>query len=515
MVGGICSLTVLLRINPKNKQMKNIYYCIAICVGINFNTVHAQQNLAIKKGSKTYFEMPKDITSEDYSAQTLIFKVKPEYRKFCNNESINISALQEVLSDLVIDQFFKPFPNHKAPEKPTNKLGQKLADLSLIYRLKYSSGTPIEDAVNLLYQTGVLEYVCLSVTPNPLYTPNDTYTASQYHLTNISAFQAWDIEKGDTNVVIGITDTGFKLDHEDLGNVKFNYADPIDGLDNDSDNYIDNYKGWDIAYEDNDPTYSSHSHGVGIAGIASATTDNGKGLSGVGFNCKYLPVKCMADFGSGIMYNTYEAIVYAADHNCKVINCSWGGTTTAGQFGQDVITYATINKDALVVASAGNNGNEDVFYPASYDYVMSVAGSDSYDLKWSGSCYGANIDITAPGKSVYYTSKSGGYGTGSGTSESAPIVSGAAAIIRSHYPNLTALEVMQLLKVSSDIIDTMSGNSAYVSKLGAGRLNMYNALIDSTSPGITLWSKNITDNNDENFYTNDTLEISCQFANLL
>ncbi len=497
--------------------MKNYLLTTAICLGIILNTVNAQQKTAFKKIAKNYFVMPSGATSEDYLPQTLIFKVKSGFRNVCDKESINIPVLQDALNTLGIKEMYKQFPNHTVPERPTNSLGQKLTDLSLIYRLKYSSNTPIEDAVNLLYQSGVLEYVCLSVTPKPMFTPNDTYVSSnQYALKRIKAFDAWDIEQGDTNVVIGITDTGFELTHEDLGaNMKYNYADPIDGIDNDNDGYIDNFRGWDMSMNDNDPAWVTHSHGVGVAGAAAATTNNGKGIAGVGFNCKYLPVKCMDDLSNTLMTNTYESIVYAADHGSKIINCSWGGTLMPGQYGQDVIDYAVINKDIVVVASAGNNGNTDVFYPASYNYVVSVAAVDSNDLKPSISCYGYYIDVASPGKSVYLTYKNNAYGNGTGTSVAAPEVSGGAALIRSHFPNLSALQVLQLLKSSADKIDTLAGNAAYVDALGAGRINLYKALTDSISPGIMMISKNITDGNDENYYSNDTLSITAEFANLL
>lgn len=496
--------------------MRNILSIIVLCLGtgIACNVAYSQNGKPLKKITKNYFVMPDGITEQDYIPNTIIFKVKAEFRKQCTNENINISALQDVLNDIGGKELHKKFPRHTPPEQITNKTGQKLADLSLIYQLKYESNTSIEDAINMLYNAGVLEYACLKVTTKPLYTPNDTY-AVQYNLTNIKAYEAWDIEKGDTNVVIGITDTGFELTHDDLGGIKYNYSDPIDGSDNDNDGYIDNFQGWDFAMGDNDPTYLTHSHGVSVTGVACGTPDNSVGVAGVGFNCKYLPVKIMDDLTNTLQVNEYEAIVYAADHGCKVINCSWGGTITPGSYGQDVITYAVINKDAVVVASVGNNGNMDVFYPASYDYVISVGNIKSDDTKSGGSCYGYYVDLFASALSIYTTAPGNTYTTASASSYTAPQVSGAAALLRSHFPNYSALQIGQLLKSSADVIDTLSGNSSYVGLMGAGRLNIYKALTDSTSPGIKMVSQSITDGNDENYYTNDTLSISAEFANYL
>ena len=135
-----------------------------------------------------------------------------------------------------------------------------------------------------------------------MYQPNDPSADSvtQYHLKNIQAYLGWAISKGDTNTVIGIVDTGTDWDHPDLqDNIKHNYADTIDGVDNDNDGYIDNYRGWDLGENDNDPSSSVSSfgvhHGTGVSGIAAATTDNSKGVAGVGFKCKFLPVKIFND----------------------------------------------------------------------------------------------------------------------------------------------------------------------------------------------------------------------------
>ena len=98
----------------------------------------------------------------------------------------------------------------------------------------------------------------------------------------------------------------------------------------------------------------------------------------------------------------YEGIVYAAEHGCSIINCSWGGWSSAGPYGQDIVNYATNNMNSLVVAACGNANNDYSCYPASYDNVLSVAATDIYDHKWidptgTGSSYGIYVDISAPG----------------------------------------------------------------------------------------------------------------------
>jgi len=211
----------------------------------------------------------------------------------------------------------------------------------------------------------------------------------------------------------------------------------------------------------------------------------------------------------------YESIVYAADHGCHVIDCSWGGVYGPGQYGQDIIDYATINRDALVVAACGNDDNERAFYPASYNYVLSVAATDTNDIKWVNSSYGINIDISAPGSDIYSTWGGATYGVSHGTSMASPVVAGCAAIVKSHYPLFSAIQVGEQLKVTTDNIDTIFANAQYAGKLGLGRVNLYRALTETNIPSVRMVQYNITDNNDGTFTKNDTLRIVGDFINYL
>ena len=118
----------------------------------------------------------------------------------------------------------------------------------------------------------------------------------QFHLAQINVYDAWNVTKGDEDIVIGIIDTGADLDHEDLvGNLYLNADDPIDGEDNDGDGYIDNYYGWDFADNDNSPEADGSTHGTGVSGIAAAATDNNIGIAGIGFKTKFMPIKNIPD----------------------------------------------------------------------------------------------------------------------------------------------------------------------------------------------------------------------------
>lgn len=448
-----------------------------------------------------------------YLPNTLIIKVKQEYRDKCSVSNIAIPELQKIFQNIQVSSIRKKFPEQQPPKEKFNKWGYPMVDLSLIYQVKYTSNIPIDKIIRALNATRVLEYAEPFYIPRLLYTPNDPGVSLQYALTNIQAYNAWNIHKGDTNTVVGITDTGTELTHSDLkDNIKKNYADPINGVDDDGDGYTDNFQGWDVGMNDNDPTYQGNPHGVHVSGIAAATTDNSTGMAGVGFKCRFMPVK-IAD-ASGNLIAAYEGIKYAAEHGCKVINCSWG-STSAGQYGQDIVNYATFNYDALVVAAAGNNGQDEEFYPAAYDNVMAVASTDNNDVKSSFSNYGYFIDICAPGSNIYSTWNGDSYLSSNGTSMASPCVAGGAALVRSYFPSYNALQILYRLKQTADNIDGLSGNALYQNKLGSGRLNLYRALNDPNAPYVVYDSINVSDNNDGVFLNGDTLRISGIFKNYL
>src|SRR5690606_7298327 len=107
--------------------------------------------------------------------------------------------------------------------------------------------------------------------------------------------------------------------------------------------YVDNYYGWDFADEDNDPT-DVHNHGTQVTGIAAARTDNKKGVAATGFNSKFMPIKVYTNVGTSF-YNGYEAILYAAQKGCKVINLSWGSPGSYSRYSQDIINTVVMDMD--------------------------------------------------------------------------------------------------------------------------------------------------------------------------
>lgn len=403
----------------------------------------------------------------------------------------------------------------------------KNTDLSLIYQIEFTSKLELNKAIQLLKNQPDVIYAepVYRHFPLDVYMPNDpqAHSTGQYYLSEIKAFESWALEKGNPSVTIGVVDYGFIPIHEDLaGNIQYNLADPVDGKDNDIDGYIDNYAGWNVGNNNTDlyPATPNGVHGTWTGGIAAAVADNGKGIAGTGFNCKFLPVKAEGIGWNGknnfSYFNGYAGLLYAAQHGSKVINLSWGRPGVYSAYEENIINYVVNVLDVVIVAAAGNDNNEVLYWPASYDKIISVAGTDyeDRDRRWQsydpaiGSNYNEKVDICAPSEYIKTTSYSNPpdnnsgytyfYDARSGTSMAAPQVSAAAALVRSKYPTLTAAEVKNRLLATADNIDAL--NPGYAGKLGRGRLNIHKALSDVASiQAVSLEQYKITNQQGQPF----------------
>ncbi|MCB9235766.1 MAG: S8 family serine peptidase [Bacteroidia bacterium] len=467
----------------------------------------------------------------------VILKIKDSHRNSCTNGQISIPELNQKMADWNGVTTGKLFPNAQKPRESHNALRQPFVDLSLIYEFRFDTTFTVEQVVRELNQLGFIEYAEPRFIYQSFYAPNDPKLGDQYYLTAINALLGWDLSKGDSNIVIGIIDTGTSFGHSELKDkVWFNLADTIDGIDNDQDGYVDNYRGWDFGGSsltsppDNDPswagTMSGVDHGVLVSGVSVAQPNNGIGIAGVGYNCKYLPLKASYDNNTGVAYG-FDALVYAADHGVPIINLSWGYNGFS-QYGQDVVNYAAINKGCLVVAAAGNTPSEIEIYPASYDNILSVGGTQAawinnvqeHDFVWYsnsgfGTSYNYLVDVVAPARNIRTTSLTNSYYAGAtGTSLASPIVAGAAGILKAHFPNYTNYQIGQLLRITSHEIYTKNPDPAYTDKLGHGRIDLFDAL-NSSKPSVRVDSLYFKDHNNNRPEPYDTVEVYAKFINYL
>ncbi len=448
--------------------------------------------------------------NSNYIEGCFIIKISTDFKSNCKGNNIDISDINSYLNKIGANKIEKCFPTSKydCTKSDLNKY-----DLSTIYEIKYTKNISLDEVIKNLSSNKYVEYVQPKYKIKPLYSPNDpNYNTYQYaYMSLIRANFAWDYTKGDTNMVIGIVDVGVNYSNSDLiNNIAYNYADPINGIDDDNDGYIDNYVGWDMADGDNNPapndgTYEDH--GDRVTALAAGTTDNQTGYASVGFKCKFLPVK--VEDSDGNITSAYEGIVYAVNHGCKVVCCAWGSDQSYGQFGQDIINYAVNVKDAIVIAPVGNNSKNKIEYPANYENVLSVVATDNSDLLYSGSNYGYNADISAPGKNIRWN-----FVEKSGSSLSAGLVAGGAALLRTYFPSYSAKQIAELMKETSDEVD--SKNTSYSGMLGEGRLNLYNALTKTNIIAVEMYDVTYKDNTgDLVFSSGDYVNISAKFTNYL
>ncbi|MBP6217548.1 MAG: S8 family serine peptidase [Oligoflexales bacterium] len=336
-------------------------------------------------------------------------------------------------------------------------------------------------------------------------TPNDPRYLESYGLHNtganagtagadIHAPEAWDISTGNKSVVVGIIDTGVDYKHPDLAdNYWTNQGESgldtqgrdkkTNGIDDDGNGYIDDWRGWDFVNKDNDPM-DDNMHGSHCAGVIGAKGNNGIGTSGVNWDVSYVGLKFLSGQGSGALADAIEAIEYATKMGFTMTSNSWGG----GGFSQaleDAIRAANA-KGVLFIAAAGNesaDNDKNPDYPASYpvDNIIAVAATDKNDRLASFSNYGKRtVHVAAPGVDILSTVPNNAYKTLSGTSMATPFVSGLAALIKAKFPNYTSARIKEKILRSVDPIPALIQKT-----ITGGRINAYRALDeDVTPPGV-------------------------------
>ncbi len=320
----------------------------------------------------------------------------------------------------------------------------------------------------------------------------DPYSDSLYWIGLLKARKAWAVESGSDSVVIGIIDTGIDYFHPDLRNrIAVNSGETgtdtagrdkrFNGLDDDSNGYSDDWRGWDftdmpglndsgdVSVTDNDPL-DENGHGTAVAGIIAAEGGNDSGVIGIAHGCRVLPVRCGTASGFLQIDDIAQAIVYAADRGARVINMSFSDITLSALL-RDAVGYA-YQKNCVMVASAGNDASAQIRYPAGFGRVMAVGATGEDDFIASFSNYGAWVGVVAPGVRIYTASLNGQYGFMSGTSASAPLVAGLAALILSRHPGMSQDEVRSAISSSADDIGNLGWDPYY----GAGRINAFRAL---------------------------------------
>lgn len=427
--------------------------------------------------------------------------------------STSSSSLDELFGLFETKDWQALFPGEQ------NKAKREQSPLADIYKLTVTDTSNLLNLIELLNNNPAVVYA----EPNYIYTACGTFPddplyqdGSQWYIDAVNAPAAWDSVTSDTTQVIAILDTGVDWDHPDLdGAVWTNWDEvPGNGSDDDGNGYIDDIRGWDWINNDNDPN-DDNSHGTHVAGIAAAENNNGTGMAGIAWGAQIMPLKVLQSSGRGSAGDIAAGINYARNNGATIINMSLGSYSES-------MTIKTALETAyaycVLVAAAGNDGYPISFlkmYPACYNFVLGVqstgagggkAGFSNYDPDPTGNDIydqGLNYEVYSPGENILSTFPFGGYNNLNGTSMSAPIISGAVALLKSYDPGISTEEIF----------------ARFIQSAAGGCINIYNSLTIELTPELQFINYTIKDtmpdcNNDGTVDDGETITISFELENV-
>jgi len=395
-------------------------------------------------------------------------------------------------------------------------------ELSRVYRLEVSSpGSVLADLSGIngfeyIQEDSVIKSAGI-VTSDPEFTPDASDQTRQWWLSKIKVPEAWLVTQGSKEIDVAIIDTGIDGKHEDLndGRVGSGYLTYCQVQGSTSGQCLVHISSVVAGGENTD----DNGHGTIIAGIIGGIANNAKGIAGINWNVRLMPIKALNSSGSGISSDVAAGIIWAVDNGADIINLSLGGTSLEGNpVLNNAITYA-YDKSVLVVAAAGNDSalvgaDLDIqpVYPVCNDgannMVLGVGAVDVNDKKASFSNYGRGcIDLVAPG-AAYFNSredqrglvstyfdpkqptKNNLYVYASGSSMSSAIVAGVAALLKSKTPDLNAAALRNRLIASATNIDDLNADNCQggscTGRLGSGRIDAQKALQSTTFTANSL-----------------------------
>lgn len=456
--------------------------CILLAVCLMAATAHAQNTADVAK-SKLLLTLKKEVVPANPSG---------------SNHTLGISQIDELGASYHCSKIH--------PLKQSTKRGG-------VYILTFEQVIDINIIVQAYMRTGL----CSSVDIDAVATlggaiPNDTLFPKQWGLRNDGSFStvaakagadidmlhAWDIEQGDSNIVVAVLDAGCKLNHTELeGRIWMNKAEIAgNGIDDDNNGYIDDTLGWNVAYDNANPA-DDHGHGTHVAGIIGANANNVTDIAGVDQHCKLMIIKS-ADSNGFLDYGWFiEGIYYAADNGARIINISAGGTLKAQAF-EDAVNYA-LGKGVTIVAAMMNFGSSVNCYPAAYPGVIAVGATDPQDVRATFSNFGKHISVCAPGHYIYSLSHKydSAYVVMSGTSQATPHVTGLASLLLAQNPARTTAQLKTLIETNAqDMVGDSKDVQGWDQYYGYGRINAYRALTNAVSV------KNVSNTDTWNVYPN-------------
>jgi subtilisin family serine protease len=367
-------------------------------------------------------------------------------------------------------------------QQPSSDVVGALLNTAVIH-----SSIPAEKLVPLLLSIDGIDTAQTIPTYELLDVPNDPLVNDSYHHFLIQSFQAWQNLPSVPPTTVAIIDTGIELNHPDLRDVLWTNAGETgtdhlgrdrrsNGIDDDANGFVDDWIGWDFLGNggrgDNSPL-PGNAHGTHVAGIVGATVNNAIGGAGVSNNVRLMAIKVGDDDPSGRNVGRIaDAVLYAVMNGARVINCSFG---TPVPLFADVQAYQfATSRGAIIVAAAGNNGSVTALFPAALSEVVSVAATDANDNLVEFSNIHPTVTVCAPGRGIISTVLNGRFAPESGTSMSAPIVAGVAAMIRQQFPDHTPSQVLARLQATAKPMAPQRQGA--LGLYGAGRVDALRAV---------------------------------------
>jgi subtilisin family serine protease len=470
-------------IKPSKKSL--IFLALAFCLGLTSCGVQALKNDDSSAAeSSVLSNVPFDVANGEASAESVLHDeghllVKLPYGTVLSSDrlsSMNIESLERLYAN-------------------SEWSLATLKDQNATQTLHYLRKTGLFSSVDYNYfnsKDGTVE----AVDGNPSY-------GEESYLSQINAPAAWTAlanqnvaSGGSSSVTIAVIDTGVDYTHEDLSNNIWINSKEIagNGIDDDNNGYVDDVRGWNFVADPSTALASDpmddNGHGTHVAGIIAAE-NNTVGIVGVAYHCKVMALKAGNSSGNFLDSNVAKAIAYAANNGADIINMSFGGVALSLAV-KDALEEA--NSKALLVASAGNGGymteasssfdcKVAPYYPAALPFVLGVMSVGSANARSGFSNFdsvpGSSVEyeIYAPGENVLSCLPGNQYAKMSGTSMAAPLVSGAAALLRSlqgdknAYPNRYLMA--QLVATSSTDVSnsTLKGEAKILDAARALTIN--------------------------------------------
>lgn len=405
----------------------------------SFETIKGQLVISVEADSKNSME---NIDGTIFSSASSVklqekgFQVKDSLLNSIQSESVQ--TLSQDFKIDVIDKMGLVYlieyteSNYKNVDKAKAELEKTLNDLGLNVRYVQEN-----------YTMHAVEIAPEKISPTSMH-PNQAW-----HYEMINAPEAWEITPDSSSTRIAVLDTGIDSTHPSLSD------------------FVSTSLGKSFVGGD---TGDRAGHGTHVAGTIASYGE----VSGVMQHATLIPVKVLGDDGTGSMYGIQQGITYAASIDADVINMSLGG---GGYFqGMEEAIETANSQGTIVVAASGNDGANNVSYPAAYSGSIAVGSVTSNKTRSSFSNYGSELDVMAPGSDIYSTLPNNQYDTLSGTSMASPHVAGVMGLIRATNPDISVDD-------ARTILNNTAQDAGSELEYGHGIVDAYAAVQEATSGG--------------------------------